>query len=55
MLEKQIPIRTWERWNDAKPAFVQIDLVGHEGGNPARDHDYTLTVTDVATGATVDP
>jgi len=26
--------------------FVEIDLVGHEGGNAIGDHAYKLTVTD---------
>ena len=34
------------------PGFVEIDLVGHEGGNAIGDHAYTLTVTDIATGWT---
>ena len=34
------------------PGFVEIDLVGHEGGNAAGEHAYTLTVTDIATGWT---
>src|SRR6476661_5155226 len=34
------------------PGFVEIDLVGHDGGNPAGPHAFTLTVTDIATGWT---
>lgn len=52
LLKSQIPIRTWAQWDDAVPGFVEIDLVGHEGGNAAGDHCYTLTVTDIATGWT---
>jgi Integrase core domain len=52
LLKSQIPIRTWADWDDAKPGFVEIDLVGHEGGNAAGEHAYTLTVTDIATGWT---
>ena len=33
LLKSQIPIRTWADWDDAVPGFVEIDLVGHEGGN----------------------
>ena len=33
LLKSQIPIRTWAQWDDAAPGFVEIDLVGHEGGN----------------------
>jgi hypothetical protein len=52
LLKSQIPIRTWADWDDAVPGFVEIDLVGHEGGNAAGEHAYTLTVTDIATGWT---
>jgi hypothetical protein len=31
---------------------VEIDLVGHEGGNPRGEFCFTLTVTDIATGWT---
>ena len=34
------------------PGFVEIDLVGHEGGNAVGEHAYTLTVTDIAIGWT---
>lgn len=43
LLKSQIPIRTWAQWGDAVPGFVEIDLVGHEGGNALGDHCYTLT------------
>ncbi len=52
LLKSQIPIRTWAQWDDAVPGFVEIDLVGHEGGNAIGDHAYTLTVTDIASGWT---
>jgi hypothetical protein len=52
LLKSQIPIRTWAQWDDAVPGFVEIDLVGHEGGNAEGEHCYTLTVTDIATGWT---
>lgn len=53
LLKSQIPIRTWAEWDDAVPGFVEIDLVGHEGGNAAGEYCFTLTVTDVSTGWTV--
>lgn len=37
LLKSQIPIRTWAQWDDAVPEFVEIDLVGHEGGNTAEN------------------
>lgn len=49
LLKSQIPIRTWADWDDAKPGFIEIDLVGHEGGNPAGDFCHTLSVIDIAT------
>ena len=52
LLNSQIPVRTWADWDDARPGFVEIDLVGHDGGNPAGPHAFTLTVTDIATGWT---
>jgi hypothetical protein len=51
-LKPQIPIRTWSQWDDAVPGFVEIDLVGHEGGNSSGEHCFTLTVADIATGWT---
>jgi hypothetical protein len=54
LLKSQIPIHTWADWDDAVPGFVEIDLVGHDGGNAAGEHAFTLTVTDIATGWTED-
>lgn len=51
MLKSQIPVRTWAEWDDAVPGFVEIDLVGH--GNSFGEFCFTLTVTDIATGWTV--
>ena len=52
LLKHQIPIRTFSEWNEARPGFVEIDLVGHEGGNSRGDYIQTLDVTDVCTGWT---
>jgi Transposase and inactivated derivatives, IS30 family len=52
LLKSQIPVRTWSDWDDARPGFVEVDLVGHDGGNPSGPHAFTLTVTDIATGWT---
>ena len=43
---------TWAEWDDATPGFVDIDLVGHDGGDNNDVFCYTLCVTDVATGWT---
>jgi hypothetical protein len=53
LLKSQIPIRTWSEWNEDVPGFVEIDLVGHEGGDSYGEFCFTLTMTDVATGWTV--
>jgi hypothetical protein len=52
LLKSQIPVRTWAEWDDARPGFVEIDLVFHDGGDRGGGHAFTLTVTDVATGWT---
>ena len=53
LLKSQIPMRTWAEWDDAVPGFVEIDLVAHDGGNAAGEYCFTLTVTDISTGWTV--
>jgi hypothetical protein len=52
LLKDSIPMRTWAEWDDARPGFVEIDLVGHEGGNSQGEFCFTLDITDVATGWT---
>ena len=53
LLKHQIPIRTFADWDEATPGFVEIDLVAHDGGVASGEYCYTLTMTDVATGWTV--
>jgi len=52
LLKHQIPIRTFTQWDDLKPGFVELDLVGHDGGHSYGDYCQTLDVTDVCTGWT---
>ena len=52
LLKHQIPIRTFAEWDQSHPGFVEIDLVGHEGGIGGGDFCQTLDVTDVASGWT---
>jgi transposase InsO family protein len=52
LLKDSIPMRTWAEWDDARPGFVEIDLVGHDGGNNRGDFCFTLDITDIATGWT---
>jgi hypothetical protein len=50
LLKQQIPIRTFEEWNEARPGFLEADLVAHCGTEIEGGHLYTLTLTDRATG-----
>ena len=52
LLKQQIPIRTFQEWNEARPGFVEADLVAHCGTDIEGGYLYTLTLTDVATGWT---
>lgn len=52
LLKHQIPVKTFADWDDAVPGFVEVDLVGHDGGVLRGEHCQTLDVTDVATGWT---
>jgi hypothetical protein len=52
LLKHQIPIRTFSEWDEQTPGFVEIDLVGHEGGDPSGEYIQTLDMTDVCTGWT---
>ena len=52
LLKQQIPIRTFEEWNEARPGFLEADLVAHCGTDIEGGYLYTLTLTDVVTGWT---
>jgi hypothetical protein len=52
LLKSRIEMRTWADHDEDVPGFVEVDLVGHDGGNPRGEHCFTLTVTDIATGWT---
>lgn len=52
LLKASIPLKTWHEWDDTTPGFLEIDLVGHEGGDNNGEFHYTLDATDVATGWT---
>lgn len=49
LLKHQIKIRTFSEWNEQKAGFVEIDLVGHEGGDASGEFCQSLDVTDVCT------
>lgn len=52
LLKKQIPLRTFQGWNETCPGFIEADLVAHCGTHTDGAFLYTLTLTDVATGWT---
>jgi hypothetical protein len=52
LLKQQIPIRSSFQWNEAKPGFLEGDLVAHAGKGLEETFLYTFTLTDVATGWT---
>jgi Integrase core domain len=52
LLKKQIPVRTFSDWNEAKVGFMEADLVAHCGTHADGSYLYTLTLTDIATGWT---
>jgi len=52
LLKHSIQMRTFAEWNEKEPGFVEVDLVGHEGGILKGEFLYSLDVTDVHTGWT---
>jgi hypothetical protein len=49
LLKHQIAVRTFADWDDARPGFLEIDLVAHCGEYGGGEFLYTLTLTDVQT------
>jgi hypothetical protein len=49
LLKKAIPVRTFAGWDDARPGFVEIDLVAHCGESVHGEYLNTLNVIDIAT------
>lgn len=52
LLKSQIPIRTFSQWDEGRVGFLEMDLVGHEGGDPKGEFIQSLTATDICTGWT---
>ncbi len=38
LLKHKIPVRMFSQWDDKRPGFVEMDLVGHEGGDSFGDY-----------------
>jgi hypothetical protein len=52
LLKNNIPIRSFQDWNETQPGFVEADLVAHCGIQAEGGYVSTLTLTDIATGWT---
>ncbi|MCL1839025.1 MAG: transposase family protein [Propionibacteriaceae bacterium] len=52
LLKSSIPLKTWHEWDDRIPGFIEIDLVGHDGGDNNGEFHFSLDAVDVATGWT---
>lgn len=48
LLKHQIPMRTFNEWDEQQPGFLEIDLVGHDGGVIDSLHAFTLNAVDIA-------
>jgi len=51
-IRREVPIRTFNDWNDPLPGFLEVDMVAHGGTSVAGSFIQTLTMVDVATGWT---
>ena len=51
-IRREVPIRTFNDWNDPPPGFCEVDMVAHGGTSVAGSFIQTLTMVDVATGWT---
>jgi hypothetical protein len=51
-IRREVPIRTFNDWNDPPPGFLEVDMVAHGGTSVAGSFIQTLTMVDVATGWT---
>jgi hypothetical protein len=49
LLKKAIPVRTFADWDEARPGFVEIDLVAHCGESVAGEYLNTLNAVDIST------
>jgi hypothetical protein len=47
LLKQSIPVRTFAQWDDARPGFMEIDLVAHCGVDGGGEFLYSLDMLDV--------
>jgi hypothetical protein len=50
LLKKAIPVRTFADWDDARPGFLELDLVAHCGDSAGGEYIHTLDSVDISTG-----
>jgi len=50
LLKNAIPIRTFADWEDARPGFLEVDLVAHCGASVEGFYLNTMSTVDSATG-----
>jgi hypothetical protein len=43
-------MRTFSDWDEQQPGFLEMDLVGHDGGVVDSYHAFTLNAVDIASG-----
>lgn len=51
-IRRNVPVRTFDGWDDPAPGFIEADLVAHSGPTAKGSFVQTLTLTDIATGWT---
>jgi transposase InsO family protein len=49
LLKQAIPIRTFAQWDDARPGFMEVDLVAHCGADGGGEFLFSLDMIDVKT------
>jgi hypothetical protein len=49
LLRQEIPIRTFTDWDDARPGFLEVDLVAHWGSSTQGFYLCTLCAVDIRT------
>jgi hypothetical protein len=49
LLRQEIPIRTFTDWDDARPGFLEVDLVAHCGSSTQGFYLCTLCAVDITT------
>ena len=51
-VRREVPVRTFNDWNDPPPGYCEVDMVAHGGTSVSGAFIQTLTMVDVATGWT---